>query len=139
MEAAQDGHWDGIVGTDEYYTAPRVVEVFGLPPGTTFTSRLDYLAKTPLLKEDLEVWLRAARELFAGTGSRLSMELRAMVGGEIRWIQHNGVCLRDASGRAGRRGGTLRDVTGGRRTMGALRLSEGRYGPPLEGSNQGIW
>src|SRR5258706_284799 len=139
MEAAQDAHWDWIVGTDEYYTSPRVVEVFGLPPGTSFTSRQDYLAKTPLVKEDMQAWLSAARELFAGTGSRLSMELRAMIHGEIRWIQHNGVCLRDASGRAVRWCGTVRDVTERRRPMEALRLSEERYARALEGSNEGIW
>ena len=139
MEAAQDAHWDWIVGTDEYYTSPRVVDVFGLPPGMTFTSRQDYLAKTPLLKEDLQAWLGAAKELFAGTGSRLSMELRAMIHGEIRWIQHNGVCLREASGRAVRWCGTVRDVTERRRTMEALRSSEERYARALEGSNEGIW
>src|SRR5260221_35987 len=139
MEAAQDAHWDWIVGTDEYYTSPRVVEVFGLPPGTSFTSRQDYLAKTPLVKEDMQAWLSAARELFAGTGSRLSMELRAMIHGEIRWIQHNGVCLRDASGRAVRWCGTVRDVTERRRTMEALRLSEERYARALEASADGIW
>src|SRR4030095_2868085 len=32
MEAAQDAHWDWIVGTDQYYTSPRVVDLFGLPP-----------------------------------------------------------------------------------------------------------
>src|SRR5258706_6774050 len=139
MEAAQDAHWDWIVGTDEYYTSPRVVDVFGLPPGTTFTSRLDYLAKTPLLKKDLEVWLRAARELFAGTGSRLSMELRARVGGEIRWIQHNGVGLRDGTGRPVRWCGSVRDVTERRRTEEALRLSEERYALAGIGAKDGIW
>jgi PAS domain S-box-containing protein len=139
MEAAQDAHWDWIVGTDEYYTSPRVVDVFGLPPGTTFTSRQDYLAKTPLLKEDLQAWLGAAKALFAGTGSRLSMELRAMVHGEIHWIQHNGVCLRDASGRAVRWCGSVRDVTERRRTEEALRLSEERYARALKASEDGIW
>ena len=137
MEAAQDAHWDWIVGTDKYYTSPRVVDVFGLPPGTTFTSRLDYLAKTPLVKEDLDVWLRAARELLAGTGSRLSMELRAIINGEVRWIQHNGLCVRDASGRAVRWCGSVRDVTERRRAEEALRLSEERYALAMEVSEEG--
>src|SRR5258708_38832245 len=67
------------------------------------------------------------------------MELRAMIHGEMRWIQHSGVCLRDASGRAVRWCGTARDVTERRRTMEALRLSEERYARALEGSNEGIW
>ena len=121
MEAAQDAHWDWIVGTDEYYTSPRVVDVFGLPPGTTFTSREDYLAKTNIVKEDLQAWMRAAEELFAGTGSHLSMELRAIINGEVRWIQHNGLCVRDASGRVVRWCGSVRDVTERRRAEEALR------------------
>jgi PAS domain S-box-containing protein len=137
MEAAQDAHWDWIIGTDKYYTSPRVVEVFGLPPGTTFTSREDYLAKTPLVKEDLDAWLRAARELFAGTGSRLSMDLRAIINGEVRWIQHNGLCVRDASGRAVRWCGSVRDVTERRRAEEALRLSEERYALAMEASEEG--
>ncbi len=137
MEAAQDAHWDWIVGTDQYYTSPRVVDVFGLPPGTTFTSRQDYLAKTPLVKEDLDVWLRASRELFAGTGSRLSMELRAIINGEVRWIQHNGLCVRDPSGRAVRWCGSVRDVTERRRAEEALRLSEERYAVAMEVAEEG--
>ena len=137
MEAAQDAHWDWIVATDQYYTSPRVVDVFGLPPGTTFTSRVDYLAKTPLVKEDLDVWLRATRELFAGTGSRLSMELRAIINGEVRWIQHNGLCVRDTSGRAVRWCGSVRDVTERRRAEEALRLSEERYALAMEVSEEG--
>src|SRR5215813_8883451 len=33
MEAAQDAHWDWIVGTEQYYTSPRAVDVLGFPPG----------------------------------------------------------------------------------------------------------
>ena len=139
MEAAQDAHWDWIVGTDEYYTSPRVVDVFGLPPGTTFTSRKDYLAKTNIVKEDLQAWMRAAEELFAGTGSHLSMELRAIINGEVRWIQHNGLCVRDASGRVVRWCGSVRDVTERRRAEEALRQSEERYALAVAGSNEGIF
>jgi PAS domain S-box-containing protein len=111
MLAAEDAHWDWVVGTDQYYLSPRTLDLFGLPPDTVFTSREDYLARTPLVREDLEKWQRAMAELFAGTGSRLSMELRAVVRGEIRWLQHIGVCVRDASGRPVRWSGTARDIT----------------------------
>src|SRR5882672_1410627 len=139
MLAAEDAHWDWVVGTDQYYLSPRTVDLFGLPPDTVFTSREDYLARTPLVREDLEKWQRAMAELFAGTGSRLSMELRAVVRGEIRWLQHIGVCVRDASGRPVRWSGTARDVTERRRTEEALRLSEERYARAMEGSDAGHW
>src|SRR5437870_5436353 len=89
MLAAEDAHWDWIVGSDQYYLSPRTLDLFGLPPDTVFTSREDYLTRTPLVREDLEKWQRAMAELFASTGSRLSMELRAVVRGEIRWLQRS--------------------------------------------------
>src|ERR1700741_2323221 len=49
------------------------------------------------------------------------MDLRAIVNGEVRWIQHNGLCVRDASGRAVRWCGSVRDVTERRRAQEALR------------------
>jgi len=139
MEAAQDAHWDWIVGTDQYYTSPRAVEILGFPPGTTFTSREDYLAKTPLMKEDLDGWQRAVRELFASNASRLSMELRALINGEMRWIQHHGVVFRDESGRAVRWCGTVRDTTDRRRAEEALRESEKRYERAMLAAEAGFW
>jgi PAS domain S-box-containing protein len=139
MEAAQDAHWDWIVGTDQYYTSPRAVEILGFPPGTTFTSREDYFAQTPLVKEDLDAWQRAARELFAGTGSRLSMDLRAIINGEVRWIQHHGVVFRDESGRAIRWCGTVRDTTERRRAEEALRESEKRHERAMLAAEAGFW
>src|SRR5467141_1715136 len=139
MEAAQDGHWDWIVGTGEYYVSPRDLQLYGLPADTTFASRADFLARLPLVPEDRDAWLRAVADLFAGTGSRLSMELRANVIGETRWIQFSGVCLRDASGKPLRWSGTGRDVTDRRRAEEALRISEERYARAMEGSDAGLW
>src|SRR5467141_3756329 len=139
MLAAEDAHWDWVVGTDQYYLSPRTLDLFGLPPDTVFTSREDYLARTPLVREDLEKWQRAMAEFFAGNGSRLSMELRASVHGEIRWLQHIGVCVRDASGQPVRWCGTARDITARRRAEEALRLSEERYARAMEGSDAGHW
>src|SRR5467141_1086532 len=139
MEAAQDAHWDWIVGTGEYYLSPRTLQLYGLPADTTFAAREDFLARSPLVPEDQEAWLRAVADLFAGTGSRLSMELRANVHGETRWIQFSGVCLRDASGKPVRWSGTSRDVTDRKRAEEASRISEERYARAMEGSDAGLW
>ena len=139
MEAAQDGHWDWIVGTGEYYVSPRDLQLYGLPADTTFASRADFLARLPLVPEDRNAWLRAVADLFAGTGSRLSMELRANVIGETRWIQFSGVCRRDASGKPVRWSGTSRDVTDRKRAEEALRLSEHRYALAMEATGDGHW
>ena len=139
MEAAQDGHWDWIVGTGEYYVSPRDLQLYGLPADTTFASRADFLARLPLVPEDRDAWVRAVADLFAGTGSRLSMELRANVIGETRWIQFSGVCRRDASGKPVRWSGTSRDVTDRKRAEEALRLSEHRYALAMEATGDGHW
>ncbi|HEX9431556.1 MAG TPA: PAS domain S-box protein [Burkholderiales bacterium] len=139
MLAAEDAHWDWIVGSDQYYLSARTLDLFGLPPDTVFTSREDYLARTPLVREDLEKWQRAMAELFAGSGSRLSMELRAIVRGEIRWLQHIGVCVRDASGRPVRWCGTARDITERRRTEEALQRSETYLAEGQKLSRTGSW
>jgi PAS domain S-box-containing protein len=139
MEAAQDGHWDWIIGTGEYYVSPRDLQLYGLPADTTFASRADFLARLPLVPEDRDAWMRAVADLLAGTGSRLSMELRANVIGETRWIQFSGVCRRDASGKPVRWSGTSRDVTDRKRAEEALRLSEHRYALAMEATGDGHW
>jgi len=139
MEAAQDGHWDWNVDTGEYYTSPRDLQLYGLPADSTFASRADFLARLPLVPEDRDAWLRAVADLFAGTGSRLSMDMRAIVHGETRWIQFSGVCVRDASGKPLRWSGTSRDVTDRKRAEEALRISEERYARAMEGSDAGLW
>ena len=139
MEAAQDGHWDWNVDTGEYYTSPRDLQLYGLPADSTFASRADFLARLPLVPEDRDAWLRAVADLFAGTGSRLSMDMRAIVHGETRWIQFSGVCVRDASGKPLRWSGTSRDVTDRKRAEEALRTSEERFARAMEGSDAGLW
>src|SRR6202163_1211531 len=139
MEAAQDGHWDWIVGTGEDYVSPRDLQLYGLPADTTFASRADFLGRLPLVPEDRDAWVRAVADLFAGTGSRLKIELRANVIGEMRWIQFSGVCVRDAAGKPVRWSGTSRDVTDRKRAEEALRLSEHRYALAMEATGDGHW
>ena len=137
MEAAQDAHWDWDMVTGQYYLSPRVHQIYGVPLGTKVATRADVLGLLPYAPEENDRWTRATAALFAGTGDRLSMEQPAIVRGEIRWIQRNGVCVRDAAGKPIRWSGSARDVTDRRRAENALRLSEERYALALEASEEG--
>jgi PAS domain S-box-containing protein len=138
MEAAQDAHWDWDMVTGEYYLSPRNHEIYGFPPGTKFSNREEFLA-SPYMPEGGDDWVRATAELFAGTGDRLSMEMRAVVRGETRWFHRTGICVRDASGKPIRWTGSVRDVTKGKRAEEALRLSEERYALAMRASGEGHW
>src|ERR1700694_2088073 len=59
MAAADEGYWDWIVATDDFYASPRLLEMYGFPPGTTFAGRDDFLARFPLHPEDRPKWQEA--------------------------------------------------------------------------------
>ncbi|HYL22944.1 MAG TPA: PAS domain-containing protein, partial [Burkholderiales bacterium] len=139
MLSANAGFWDWDVVKDEFYLSPRLLEMGGFAPGTTFAGREDFMRRAPLHPEDLEKWQRAVRELFTGRDSRLAMELRVLVGGETRWHRLDGMCFRDAHGKVVRWTGSATDVTEGKRAEEALRASEQRYAHAMEGSDAGHW
>src|SRR6202163_173095 len=124
MEASGEGHWDWNVGTDEFYADPRMLELYGFPPGTTFAGRLDFLARLPLHPQDRPKWEAAAAAHFAGTAARIDMEIRILLRGETRWIHLTGLVSRDAADKPSRWTGSVADVTDRRAAEDALRLSE---------------
>ena len=40
MEASDDGFWDWIVADDTIYTSPRLLEIYGFAPGTSFAAAM---------------------------------------------------------------------------------------------------
>ena len=139
MLASNAGVWDWDVVKDEFYVSPRFLEMGGLPPGTTFSGREDFMRRGPIHPEDREKWKQAVRRLFASSDSRLAMELRAIVNGETRWRRLEGICFRDAAGRVVRWTGSTTDITERKRTEEALRRSEERFALALAASSDGIW
>ena len=124
MAAADEGYWDWIVATDDFYASPRLLEMYGFPPGTIFAGRDDFLARVPLHPGDRPKWQKAVAAHFAGKTARLEMETRMLWGGETRWIHITGLVTRDAFGAVVRWTGATRDVTARRLAEEERRLSE---------------
>ena len=139
MQASGEGHWDWKIGTDEYYTSPRHLEILGLPPGTTSKGRAEALKRIPYHPEDRAKYDAAVAAHFAGKTPRVDIQLRLLVRGELRWVHAIGMCLRDAAGVPMRWAGSMTDITEQKRAEEALRLSEERYARAMEASDDGLW
>jgi len=137
MQASEDGFWEWIVATDEFYASPRMLALYGLPPDTVFRGRADFLSRFPFHPEDLGLWRKAVAAHLAGQSPRIDLEVRAKLQGATRWIHLTGICLRDASGAQERWTGSVSDVTERRRAQEALRRSEERYALAVEAAGEG--
>ena len=140
MDTSDDGFWDWSVGNDTIYTSPRLLEIYGLPPGTSFASREDLVARLPFHPEDRPLVARLFAEHLAGEAARSRVEARFIrEDGETRWVQLAGKTARDHSGAVTHWTGTVRDVTESKRGEEALRESQERYELAMAASESGYW
>lgn len=124
MRAAGEGHWDWLIETDEFYGSPRMLEMYGFPPETTFAGRAEFLNCFPFHPEDRPKWEAAAAAHFAGNTSRFDIEIRMVPRGEVRWIHLTGLLLRDETGKPVRWTGSVADVTERKRAEEELRARQ---------------
>ncbi|TMH59762.1 MAG: PAS domain S-box protein [Betaproteobacteria bacterium] len=139
VDASGEGHWDWNIATDEYYCSPRMLELYGFAPGTTFKGRDDFLAQFPFHPEDRPRWAEAVAAHFAGETARFDIEMRMIPRGETRWVHLTGLLTRDASGKPVRWTGSVADITERKCAEDALRLSEQRYALAMEATGDGHW
>jgi PAS domain S-box-containing protein len=139
MEASDNGCWDWFPASDTVYASPRLLEIYGFTPGTTFSGRDDLVGSIPFDPEDRLQMARAIAEHFAGKTARLDMQMRFARDGETRWVHIVGVTARDSSGAMVRWTGTVRDITQQKRVEEALRESENRFARAVAGSSDGVW
>jgi len=111
MQAAGDGHTDWDLQTGEHYISPRLLEICGYAPGTTFRDRAEWVRRFPFHPEDRPVWERAVAAHFAGRESHLKKELRIVVRGEVRWTAFHFLSTRDDAGKPIRWTGSIGDIT----------------------------
>src|SRR5258708_29274156 len=102
MLAAEAGFWDWYLPTDTFYVSPKLLEMGGFAPGTTFVDRATFMERAPFHPEDRPKWQRAVSELFAGSDSRLTMELRVLIRGGGRRPNPNGCSFPAAWGKDAR-------------------------------------
>jgi signal transduction histidine kinase len=76
--------------------------------------------------EDFARWEAAREELFAGTGERLTMEVRYIVRGETRWHILHAICRRDDTGKVIRWTGSSTDITERKLAEEELKAMEGK-------------
>jgi len=139
VNVSDEAFWDWKVASDEHYVSPRFLEIFNIPPGTTFQGRAALLDALPISAADREAMKRAAAEHFAGKIPRMEIEFRASVRGEDRWMQAIGRATRDSEGRVVHWNGAIQDVTARKRVEEALRESEQRYELAMAASESGYW
>jgi hypothetical protein len=56
MQASDEGYWDWLVATDEFYASPRMLEIYR-PPADTVYAGADEVLKKPLLARELALSL----------------------------------------------------------------------------------
>jgi PAS domain S-box-containing protein len=139
MDASDDGFWDWVVANDTIYTSPRLLEIYGFPPGTSFAGRDDLIARLPFQSEDRPLLTRAFAEHLAGKTARPDVEARFIRGGETRWVQLAGIAACDPFGAVVRWTGTVRDITERKRAEEALHESEERYEIAMAASESGYF
>jgi len=139
MDASDDGFWDWNLADDTIYTSPRLLEIFGFAPATTFAGHDDFVAKLPFHSDERPLLMKALADHFAGKTAHHDIEARFVRRGETRWVQLAGLAARDPHGTVVRWTGTARDVTGRKRAEEALRESEERYELAMAASESGYW
>ncbi|HYL24962.1 MAG TPA: PAS domain-containing protein, partial [Burkholderiales bacterium] len=112
MDAAEAGHWEWNVATDEMFVSARQREMLELPAELHFGNREAYLAAIPFHRADRERFRAAAKRHIDEVWPRFEQEFRVVVkGDETRWMRLAGKSHIGTDGKPTHFTGSLADIT----------------------------
>ena len=112
MEAANEGHWDWIVGTDRMFLSPKMKKLYGLREDAAIESRSTWLEQIVIHPDDRVRLQTALTEHLEGRTTDYECEYRVrQLDQSWRWIHARGRYLRDFAGKPVRFVGSASDVT----------------------------
>ncbi|WP_162136206.1 PAS domain S-box protein [Zavarzinella formosa] len=120
LEAAELGTWDWNPQTDQIILSGRGAEIYGLPPGQTFTREW----MRGLMRPDHRNLTREAAGRAVSEKAEYDMEYPLE---NSKWVSARGRGVYDADGRLTRMLGVVQDVTARKAAETDIRASEVRY------------
>lgn len=134
MEAAQAGSWDVNLATGEFLASERMLEIYGLPPGTVMTHELATSSVFAPDQQKVESALRQAVE----TGEILRLEYRILHrDGSLHWVESCAVARRGDG--LSRMSGFVREITDRKTAEEQLAKSRTQLELALSGADLGTW
>lgn len=139
IDAAADGHGEYLADDGLFYSSPRLLEQWGLPPELATVPRERMLELFPFHPDDRQRAVALLDQHRDSDTKRLEFDARVIRRGEVRWMHCTTLYVRDATGKLLRSSTATTDVTERKRAEEELRRSEERYALALAGSNEGVF
>ncbi len=108
-------------------------------PDAKFAGRADFVARFPIHPEDRDRIVAAVAAHYAGTSTRLELDMRVLRRGETRSMHAIFLCSRDASGALVRVSTAVTDVTDRKIAEDELRLSKEELQRLMDSVSDYLW